>query len=270
MVFVAIGCVAAGTWQISRFNQKVHENLQLRANAHRAAADVATVLPLVGNGSRPKASAVEFRQVRATGTYDAAHQALVRNRSLNDTTGFWVLTPLRTQKATLLVVRGFLAAPSSGRIPAPPAAPAGTVTVLARAQTPERRNDAAARLADHQVESINPGEQAARLGGPMLNGYVQLEPGQPGTAGVQALPRPDMSNPAGGALEPQHFAYVIQWYLFALLALAAPFAMARAETRISVEREFDAEAAPVEEKRLTPEELRAARLADRYGRVVNR
>ncbi len=45
------------------------------------------------------------------------------------------------------------------------------------------------------------------------------------------LPAPDLSNPAGGAVEPQHLAYVIQWYLFALLALAAPFLIARHEVR---------------------------------------
>jgi hypothetical protein len=74
---------------------------------------------------------------------------------------------------------------------------------------------------------------------------------------------PDLSNPAGGALEPQHFAYIVQWYLFAALALAAPFAMARAERR---ERrpaeEFDAVPSP----ELTPEQARQAKLADRYGR----
>ena len=45
------------------------------------------------------------------------------------------------------------------------------------------------------------------------------------------LPGPDLSNPAGGAEEPQHAAYVVQWYLFALLALCAPFVMAAAERR---------------------------------------
>ena len=54
---------------------------------------------------------------------------------------------------------------------------------------------------------------------------------QPGTAGLIQIPAPDLSNPAGGAIEPQHLAYVIQWFLFAALALAAPFVMARAETR---------------------------------------
>jgi cytochrome oxidase assembly protein ShyY1 len=149
------------------------------------------------------------------------------------------------------------------------------VTVEARVQPPESRHDQAALLGGRQVESINPGDQARRLGTRVYDGYAQLDPHQPGTAGLTALPGPDLSNPAGGALEPQHFAYVIQWYLFAALALAAPFAMARAELKQRRARGPDAEdefadAAPAPEPApvqpaLSEEERRAAKLADRYG-----
>jgi cytochrome oxidase assembly protein ShyY1 len=266
MLIVAIGCVAAGTWQIARFQQKLHENDALRANAHLRAAAVDAVLPLVGSRS-PSDDDVEFRTVTATGRYDDAAQTLVRSRTVGDSTGFLVLTPLRTDAGTLLVVRGFLAQPSSGGVPTPAAPPTGTVTVTAHAHTPESRRDAADQLPAHQVESINPREQAVRLGGPVYNGYVELDARQPGTRGLTAMPKPDLSNPAGGALEPQHFAYVVQWYLFAALALAAPFAMARAETRTRRTTDID-EPEPVE---VTPtatpsaDELRAAKLVDRYG-----
>jgi len=92
-------------------------------------------------------------------------------------------------------------------------------------------------------------------------GYVQLEKGSPGTSGLTTIPPPALSNPAGGAVEPQHFAYIIQWYLFAALALAAPFAMARSETRQKVTSEIDDEPLPQ-----SPEQARAAKMADRYGR----
>lgn len=270
MVVVAIVCVAAGTWQIARFGQKVRENDALRANADSPVAQVADVLPLVGHGKPPSTNAVEFRPVRVSGTYDVATQSLVRSRTLGDENGFLVLTPLRTPGGTLLVVRGFVALPASGGVPAAKPPPTGAVTVTARVQAPESRNDLAADLTDHQVESINPGQQASRLGVAVFNGYAQLEAHQPGTAGLKAMPAPDLSNPAGGALEPQHFAYVIQWYLFALLALAAPVAMARAETKHQpVPRQFDDETAspPTSPHAPTAEELRAAKLADRYGRA---
>ncbi|MGI8666990.1 MAG: hypothetical protein ACR2N4_13305, partial [Jatrophihabitans sp.] len=74
-------------------------------------------------------------------------------------------------------------------------------------------------------------EQASRIGAPVWDGYGELLAGQPGGAGLKLIPAPDLSNPAGGAEEPQHAAYVVQWYLFGLLALAAPFILAAAERR---------------------------------------
>jgi cytochrome oxidase assembly protein ShyY1 len=270
MAIVALVCIAAGSWQIARFEQKRSENEHLRTNAHDPAVAVGSLLPVVGHGGAPSPARLEFRTVTAAGRYEAAGQVLVRNRTVGDANGFLVLTPLRTADAVLLVARGFLPQPNSGQVPAPPAPPAGTVRITARAHSPESRHDQAALLGGSQVESINPGDQARRLRVPVYNGYAELEAKQPGTAGLTALPGPDLSNPAGGALEPQHFAYVIQWYLFAALAVAAPFAMARAETKgRKPSIDFDAASDPDQD---TParsdEQRRAAKLADRYGRPV--
>jgi cytochrome oxidase assembly protein ShyY1 len=270
MAVVALACIAAGTWQIARFEQKRHANDDLRANAHAAAVPVGRLLPAVGSGRSVSRDAVEFRPVVATGTYDPARQGLVRNRSVGDEDGFIVLTPLRTAQGILLVARGFVAQTNSGNAPpvAPP--PTGEVTVRARALPSEARHDQAGQLPAGQLESINAGDQARRTNAPVLAGFAELMAHQPGTSGLTALPGPDLSNPAGGALEPQHFAYVIQWYLFAALAVAAPFAMARAETRQRrVSIDFDAASDPdADRQEESAEQRRAARLADRYGRPV--
>jgi cytochrome oxidase assembly protein ShyY1 len=268
MLIVALVCIAAGTWQIARFDQKVRENDALRRNAALPVAPVDRVLRKVG-APAPARYSLEFRPVRATGRYETAHQTLVRNRTVGGVTGFLVLTPLRTSDATLLVVRGFAGPLVAGHPPVPPAPPGGTVMITGRAAPGETRSDEFTSLANGQAESINPVDQAGRLGGPVYDGYVQLFAGQPGSGGLHGLPAPNLSNPAGGALEPQHFAYIIQWYLFAILALAAPFAMARAELRQQrkahpVEQSEHAEAAePVE---ASDEQRRTAKLADRYGR----
>jgi len=261
MLIVAIGCVLAGTWQISRFEQKVSENDALRGNDHAQPKPVASLLPLTTSSARaPSTDAIEYRRVTATGTYDAGHQNVVRNRSVNDDNGYLVLTPLTTADGTLLVVRGFISS-SATATPHIPAPPSGEVTITARLAAAESPDDQAASLPAPQVESINPTEQAARLGVAVFKGYGELVSGSPGTDGLTAIPSPDLSNPAGGALEPQHFAYVIQWYLFAALALAAPFAMARSETKQRPTGEIDTEPEPQ-----TVEQARAAKLADRYGR----
>jgi cytochrome oxidase assembly protein ShyY1 len=266
MLVVALGCIGAGTWQIARFDGKVHANDALTGNAHAATVPVRDVLPLVG-APAPDADAVRYRTVTATGTFDPQHQGMVRLRSVGDAEGYYVLTRFATTDGrTLLVVRGFVAGDANGNPPAHVAAPpAGTVTIHARVQTGESKRDQPHGIPAGQLASINPGDQARRLGTPVYDGYVELLAGQPGTARLTALPAPDLSNPAGGAVEPQHFAYIIQWYLFAILALAAPIVMARSERREREPDDVSVDTAPS----LSDEQRRAAKLSDRYGRPVH-
>lgn len=267
MLIVAVGCVLAGTWQISRLEGKIGANDALRSNAHAAPATVASVLPTTSSGPTPRSRSIQYKTITATGRYDPSTQVLVRQRTVDSDTGYLVLTPLRTDGGVLLVVRGFISGTdSNGSLPKIPAPPTGSVTIKGRVEPGESRNDDAAQLDDIQVESINPRLEANRLGAPVYAGYAELEGGQPGTAHLTSIPSPDLSNPAGGAVEPQHVAYIIQWYLFAMLALAAPVAMARSETRTRDHGEVDDERAPVDAQ--SPQEQRAARLADRYGRAV--
>jgi cytochrome oxidase assembly protein ShyY1 len=262
MLLVALVCIGAGTWQIARFESKVHDNDAMRANAHLAAAPVGTVLPLVG-APAPSQDSVRYRTVTATGRFDDAHTARVRLRAVGGTDGEFVLTPFVTSAGDLLVVRGLYANSRHTPITAPPS---GQVTIRGRVQTSEANRDSSADVARGQLLSINAAAQAAHLGKPVYDGYAELLPNQPGTQSLTAIPPPDLSNPAGGAVEPQHFAYIIQWYLFALLALAAPFAMMRADRR---EREASGNS-PAETTPQTDEQRRSAKLADRYGRPVPR
>jgi cytochrome oxidase assembly protein ShyY1 len=233
MVFIAAGCVAAGTWQISRYEQTARINRALSANAHAAAVSLAALrVPLVGAGPAPGREAIRYRTVTVSGTYLTGGQRFLRDQSVGGQSGFYVVDPLRTADGVLMVVRGF--APAAGDSTRPPTValpPAGEQQVVGRLQTPDTSDDNAQGLGDGEITAVNPGQQAARLGAPVFNAYLTLSGRQAGTAGLTALPAPDLSNPAGGAVEPQHLAYIIQWYLFALLALAAPFAIARSEVR---------------------------------------
>ena len=229
MVVIAGICILAGTWQIQRFEQSVHDNDALKRNAHAAAAELSpAVVPLVGDGPAPGRDAIRYRTVTTTGTYLGGHQEFVRGVSQGGVEGYLVLEPFRTTSGVLLVVRGFVASGASGDPKPVSAPPSGLVRIRGRLQTASSKDD---RLTQGEVRSVNPARQADRLGQPVYNAYVTLTAGQPGTSGVAVLPKPDLSNPAGGAYEAQHFAYIVQWYLFAVLALAAPFVMSRAETR---------------------------------------
>lgn len=258
MLLIATLCVLLGVWQLARLSEKHDTNITLRRNAHVAAVPVGALLRPADDGPPPGRTQVQFRQATASGTFDGNHQSLLRNQTINGATGYLVITPLRTAGATLLVVRGFITGPSA-TVSAPPP-PSGPVSVTTRLWPTSTTPDKAAQLPHGQVESINATEQAARLDGQVLDGYGILLPGQTGTAGLVAVPPPDLSNPAGGVPEIQHLAYVIQWFLFAGLALAAPVVMARAEAGRPT-GELGEEETP------TPQEARAAKLADRYGRA---
>ncbi len=242
MLVLAIICGAAGTWQIARFHEKRDANHKLRADNRDQPLDVAAVL---GNADAPisTGSAQKYRHVTATGSYLGGQQTVLRNQSVGGDVGYLVITPLRTGSGVLLVARGFVKQTGAAATTPPiPASPPGTVTVTARLQPADATPDRFGRLPGRQIETVNPAQQAARIGAPVWKGYAELLAGQPGTAGLTALPDPDMSNPAGGAEEPQHAAYVVQWYLFGALALCAPFVMAAAERRRDEDEAADEEA----------------------------
>jgi hypothetical protein len=95
------------------------------------------------------------------------------------------------------------------------------------------------RFGKDEVSAIDAQQEAQRLGAPVYQAYLALNPGQPGSAGLRPLPGPTLSNPTGGASEWQLLSYVVQWYVFAALALAAPFLFARAEIRAARRRFLD-------------------------------
>ena len=233
LLFVAVGCVVAGTWQISRYEQTARVNRALDGNAHAAVVPMAALgVPLVGRATPPGREAIRYRTVTAAGTYLVGAQEFLRDQYIDGRPGFYVVDPLRIDRGVIPVVRGFVAADSDGNPPASVAAPpTGVQRIVGRLQTAGSGSDAAGALPDHEIESINPGEQATRLGVSVFDAYLTLKGSQAGTAGLTLAPEPNLSNPAGGAVEPQHLAYIVQWYLFALLALAAPFVIARSEIR---------------------------------------
>lgn len=299
MTVIAIGCVAAGTFEIHRYSEKVHDNSALRRNAHAARVALSTALvPLTGHEATGAAPDPTFRHVTATGTYLPNSTQFLADQTQDGAQGFDVVTPLRTVDGVLLVDRGFVATPELNPPANIAAAPSGTVTVNGWLQAGDTGNDRSAAMGHSEIANVNPAEQEARLGTPTYTAYLTLEKGAAGTAGLATVSFPDLSNPSGGAEQWQLASYVVQWYTFAVLALLAPFLIARFEIREARRRylgvdegaeEFDATALPagpdetrdgtglvlraqgtvarqsdVEAQRWTS----AQRLADRYGRSL--
>ena len=233
MLVLALGCIAAGTFELHRFHEKRHDNGTLRANYHSAAVPLTTALvPVTAAGKAPGVLAIRYCTVTARGVFDPGGEQFLDDQSQGGHQGFLVLTPLRTPSGVLLVARGFVASTANGSRPTDvPAAPTGTVTVRGRLQTASQSDDHAGRLPRQEITAVNPTRQASRLDAPVFQAYVTLAAGGAGTTGLGPLPAPDLSNPTGGAGELQLLSYVVQWYVFALLAVIAPFVFARADAK---------------------------------------
>src|SRR5215472_16908498 len=132
MVVAVPVTVALGNWQRGRAAEK-------EALAAQAAAAAARP-PLDLTGAESDAAALVYRDVRATGEYDAAHQVLIDNRVHAGRPGFHVVAPLRLARdgRFVLVDRGWVAqAPRRADLPVVPP-PAGTATVSGTASLPPR------------------------------------------------------------------------------------------------------------------------------------
>jgi cytochrome oxidase assembly protein ShyY1 len=209
-------------WQIHRLDDRRAANALVEQNNAAAPVPVGQVLT-AGAPLSSVGDAQEWRQVTATGTYDASRQVLVRKRPLDGHNGFWVVTPLVTSSGVLVVNRGWIASSVGATDTQPaPAPPTGEVTVTGRVRPSE--------AAPHPQPSDLPGDQITDLdvslvaqGGEVYPGYIELTASQPQQSGdLTLLPLPDLS-------EGPHLSYAIQWVLFAGVAVVGFVVLARRE-----------------------------------------
>ena len=200
-------CVVAGNWQHRRMLEK--EALQDRMEQAEALAPVA--LP----DAAADWSAWRFRQVMATGQYDAPHQILIDNKVHAGRVGFDVVTPfLLREGGAVLVDRGWVAAgPSRADVPQS-TPPAGTITLQGRIDIPPRKyyelgngEAPAGPIREH----LDPARFAQATGIAVLPIVIDALD----VASTRNLAR-DLPVPDAGI--ERHIGYMVQWYTFAAMA----------------------------------------------------
>ncbi|MFD3541187.1 SURF1 family protein [Streptomyces sp. NPDC058662] len=217
-----------GFWQFHRHEHRVAQNQLIEANLK---AEPVPVTEVTSPGHRvPRADF--WRAVTATGTYDTAHEVVVRMRtSADDKVGFHVVTPLVLGDGrAVLVNRGWVPGGGDPRAyPSVPAAPSGEVTVSGRLKADETSGGSGIKdrtgLPDRQVMLINSGRQAQSLGRPVLGGYLELTAPPTADGGPEPVPEPD--HDSIGA----HMAYAVQWWLFAASVPVGWIVLVRREKR---------------------------------------
>lgn len=241
--------IKLGFWQFHRHEHRVAQNELIAANLSAKPVPVTEVT--APGHVVPRADF--WRAVTATGTYDPAHEVVVRMRTSNDgKVGVHVLTPLvLADGRVVLVNRGWVAGGDDPRAyPPVPPAPPGEVTVTGRLKADETSGGSGIKdrkgLPDRQVMLINSTQQAQYLGKPVLGGYLELTGPVPADAVPEAVAEPDHDS-----IGP-HMAYAVQWWLFTLGVPAGWVILVRREKRDREEAAAKAAAARDQEPAASP------------------
>ncbi|MBX3078023.1 MAG: SURF1 family protein [Cryobacterium sp.] len=213
VILFAIACVLLSQWQLARRAEAVAANTKVENNYDRAPVDIHAILPDLAAFSPED----EWRQIRVTGSYLRDEQLLVRTRPLAGSPGFEVLVPLRLADGDVFIVdRGWVPVGTNQDAPdAVPAAPPGTVTVVARVK-PGEPHLPGRSAPPGQIATIELDEIRSRLGAPTYTGAYGLMVSEdpPAAATPTALPKPALD-------EGPHLSYAFQWLVFAILGFVA-------------------------------------------------
>ena len=230
--------VLLGQWQFGRYEERSAESERVTANLQAPPVPLASL-------ARPGAAvreAEEYRRVTVSGTYDTAHELLVRRRPQRGRVGFYVLTPLITGDGSgVLVNRGWVPEGETATAgPDVPAPPSGQVTVTGRLRESETEENTGIKNRPGQPQGqillIDANAIGDGLPYEIVRGYVDLIEQRPAAAQApEPVPEPDVGG--GGGL---NLAYGVQWWLFIGVAIGGWFLLIRreaADRRAAAERE---------------------------------
>ncbi|MFC9653129.1 SURF1 family protein [Streptomyces sp. NPDC056937] len=220
--------IELGFWQYHRHEHKVAQNALISGNLDAKPVPV-TELTAPGH-TVPRSD--YWRRVTATGTFDPAHEVVVRRRtSIDDQVGFHVLTPFILKDGRALIVnRGWIPFGDDQRaFPDIPAAPKGEITITGRLKADETSASSGIKdlrdLPPRQVMLIDSARQQEGLGRTVLGGYIEQISPIPAGGGPEQIPNPD-----DGSIGP-HMAYAVQWWLFVAAVPVGYVILVRRELR---------------------------------------
>jgi cytochrome oxidase assembly protein ShyY1 len=222
VIVLAAVCTRLGFWQFHRLEHRLDQNKIITAHLAADPVDLSTAL-------RPGDTVdedSEFKQVRATGTYDLEHQVTVKFTTRDGAPGVDVVTPfVLSSGQAVLVDRGWQETDNTVTRPEVPPPPTGEVTITGWLRPNNGAGGDAVRPIDGQIRAISSVGMADSVPHPLLDGYLNLRSEDPAPAAqLAAEPEPERG-------QGPHFFYALQWWFFALLAVVGYFWFARAEAK---------------------------------------
>ena len=217
-VVVAATCVVFGLWQLRRLDERRALNAQILGRR----SEPPVVIEGVVAGPIPDL----YRRAVARGAYDVEQEVLVFGRSFDGEAGHLVVTPLVLEdESAILIVRGWVpfamqTPPIRRAVP-----PTGDLTVRG-SLVPDEGDGSTTLDADRVIRVLDVRGIASMLPYDIFPLPLQLQdqaPPQPGSLPAPA-PLPVLS-------EGPHLSYALQWFSFAVVALAGAAVLLRRDRR---------------------------------------
>ena len=213
-VLVGAVCILLGLWQLDRLEERRQRNRAIQTQLDQPIVDLSAGLD--------PAQELTYRRLRARGTFDAAHEIMLSNRSYSGQAGVHVITPLKINGAdsAILVDRGWIPASQAGAGERLAFRLEGTLEVTGIGR-PSQSEPSIALLADPTAGPDSaPLLQWRFLHLPSIQQQVPyellpvvLEATE--TIGEQTLPKPQTEVDLS---EGSHLSYAIQWFAFAAIS----------------------------------------------------
>lgn len=215
-------CARLGFWQLARLQQRLDRNTAITNELE------APLRPFSAQGA-------DYQRVTVTGKFLQEYEILLQNRSLNEVTGFHLVTPLQAENGLVVLVdRGWIPYDAGSALALDPYATAEAVT-LEGVLLPGQSQPRWAFLADPipaageaplrtwrviDIEGIQ-----GQMPFPLHDQYIALTQLQ-ATIVPQPVPdfQPDLSNGP-------HLSYAIQWFSFAAIAVIGGVVLLRRALR---------------------------------------
>lgn len=212
----AAAAARLGVWQLDRLAAR---------RAANAAALARQQLPEIVLGDVNRGQDVNSRRARAYGSYDRAHEIVLRGQALEGVPGVVVVTPLRPEAggdSAVLVERGFAPSPDALSLPAdPPLDEPGPREVRGLAfAIPPGGGQPLEQSGRLTLRRLDLSAIRARVPYPVLDVYLRQLP----DTGLPGFPR---RRPAPALDEGPHRLYAIQWFAFAAMAVVFALVFAR-------------------------------------------
>lgn len=217
---VAVSCVALGLWQLERLATVRDSNASVEARMDLPPVEVAA---LVGDDALELGELGELasRRAVATGVFRTDQEVLQRGQQFRNEAGFHVLTPLELDGGgVVLVRRGWVPSELSEPPVAEAAPPPGRITVHGVLELPVPQPSFGPRDPDEgqlaRVFHTDTARLDAQIDGALFP-LVLRDATDPDAIAVGTLPVP-----AGPPVldERNHLSYAMQWFAFAVIAVA--------------------------------------------------